>query len=244
MWNNRNLSWAKLIIVWSGVYLLLISLVSNKLPWYMFPIYPSLALAFGFQLAQTDSWPLLSTYPRTWFTGFACLAVVATAGSVYFSWGSAGKIDLQMILTATALTMTLAAILVERNDGQFFQILVWGSYISLLLLMKSNYWVWELGEAYPVKPVAQMIAQANPATKEIYTSFPYHRPSLDFYSDRTIIPVRATDLQHYWLYSGQTYFLVNQSDLKQLQLPFVKVIGQAGDWQLITKHSDGQTTLL
>ncbi|HLO84394.1 MAG TPA: glycosyltransferase family 39 protein [Nostocaceae cyanobacterium] len=238
MWNNRNLSWAKLIIIWSGVYLLVISLVSNKLPWYIFPIYPSLALAFGFQLAQTDSWPLLSTYPRTWFTSFAFLAVVAAAGSVYFSWGSEGRTDLQMILSTTTLTMTLAAILAQRNDGQFLKILVWGSYISLLLLMKSNYWVWELKEAYPVKPVAEMITKANPVVRQIYTSFPYHRPSLDFYSDRTIIPVSAGEIQYYWLYSGQAYFLVNQSDLQHLQLKPVKVIGQTGDWQLITKQSD------
>jgi 4-amino-4-deoxy-L-arabinose transferase-like glycosyltransferase len=237
LWNDRNLSWAKLIIVWSGSYLLLISLLSHKFSWYLLPIYPSLALAFGFQLAQTDAWPLFSAYPRTWFTSFAVLAVVAVSGSIYFSWGSGSNIDIQIILAATALTMTLAAVLAERNDGQFLQILIWGSYISLLLLMKSNYWLWELTQAYPVRPVAQMIAQANPATREIYTSFPDHRPSLDFYSDRTIIPVSVGELQ-YWFETDNTHFLVNKSDLQRLQLKSVKVIGQAGDWQLITKESN------
>ncbi|MFM6198662.1 MAG: ArnT family glycosyltransferase, partial [Dolichospermum sp.] len=47
-WENHNLSWAKLIIVWFGVYVLIISLISVKLPWYILPIYPSLALALGF----------------------------------------------------------------------------------------------------------------------------------------------------------------------------------------------------
>jgi hypothetical protein len=37
--------------------------------------------------------------------------------------------------------MTLAAILAERGNGQFLKVLLWGSYISLLLLMRSNYWV-------------------------------------------------------------------------------------------------------
>jgi len=184
LWENRNLSWARLILVWSIVYLLLISLMSVKLAWYIFPIYPSLALAFGAQLAEIENLPLLSSYPRTWVAGLSILAVVASAASIHFSWGIAAKTDLQLIFAAVALTMIMGAILAERGDGQFLKILFWGSYISLLLLMKSNYWVWELWQAYPVKPVAAMIEKANPAAKKIYTSFPYHRPSLDFYSDR------------------------------------------------------------
>ena len=166
IWENRNLSWAKLITGWCGVYLLIISLMGAKLPWYIFPIYPSLALALGVQLAETENLPLLSSYPRAWVASLAILAVVASAGSIYFSWGTTPKTDLQMIFAAVALTMTLAAILAERGDGQFLKILFWGSYISLLLLMKSNYWVWELWEAYPVKPVAAMIAAGKSSSEE------------------------------------------------------------------------------
>ncbi|MBD2385869.1 ArnT family glycosyltransferase [Cylindrospermum sp. FACHB-282] len=237
-WENRNLSWAKLIIVWSGVYLVLISLMSTKFSWYLFPIYPSLALAFGVQLAETENLPILSSsYPRAWVAGLAILAVVASGGSIYFSWDSPPKTDLQMIFAAVALTMTLSAILAERGDGQFLKILFWGSYISLLLLMKSNYWVWELGEAYPVKPVAAMIKRANPADREIYTSFAYHRPSLDFYSDRTIIPASLGELQYYWQYNGQPYFLLNTSALDNLQLESIKLVDQAEGWKLITKDT-------
>ncbi|MBW4613555.1 MAG: glycosyltransferase family 39 protein [Desmonostoc vinosum HA7617-LM4] len=237
-WENRNLSWAKLIMVWSGVYLLVISLIGTKFSGYLIPIYPSLALAFGIQLTETENLPLLSAYPRTWVAGFAILAVVASAGSIYFSWGTAPKTDLNLIFAAAALTMTLAAILAERGDGQFLKILFWGSYISLMLLMKSNYWVWELWEAYPVKPVAAMIVRANPAVKKIYTSFPQHRPSLDFYSDRTIIPASTGELQYYWHYSGQPYFLLNASDFHSLQLESMKLVDQAEGWKLITKDTN------
>jgi 4-amino-4-deoxy-L-arabinose transferase-like glycosyltransferase len=237
IWENRNLSWARLIIVWIGVYLLLISLVRVKQPWYIFPIYPAFALAFGFQLTEIENLRLFSSYPRAWVTSFAILAVVASAGTIYFSWGSTGKTDLQIIFAAAALTMTLAAILAERGDGQFLKILVWGSYISLLLLMKSNYWFWQPGEAYPVKPVAVMIARANPAVRKIYTSFPYPRSSLNFYSDHTIIPASFGDLQYYWQYNVQSpYLLVNASALENLKLPLIKVVDQAQGWQLITRY--------
>ncbi|MDZ8056120.1 MAG: ArnT family glycosyltransferase [Aulosira sp. ZfuVER01] len=237
-WENRNLSWAKLVLVWSGVYLLIVSCMGSKLLWYLFPIYPSLALALGAQITETENLPLLTAYPRSWVAGLAMLALAASAGSIIFSSGATPKTDVQVILAAVALTMTLAAIYAERGDGQFLKILFWGSYISLLLLMKSNYWVWELSDAYSVKPVASMIVQANPAVRKIYTSFPYSRPSLDFYSDRTIVPATFGELQYYWHYNGQPYFLVNASTYNSLHLDAMKLIGQAGDWKLITKDSN------
>lgn len=238
LWENRNLSWARLILVWSIVYLLLISLMSVKLAWYIFPIYPSLALAFGAQLAEIENLPLLSSYPRTWVAGLSILAVVASAASIHFSWGIAAKTDLQLIFAAVALTMIMGAILAERGDGQFLKILFWGSYISLLLLMKSNYWVWELWQAYPVKPVAAMIEKANPAAKKIYTSFPYHRPSLDFYSDRHIIPASVEELKHHWHYDRQPYLLISSSDSQRLQLDSVQLLDKTEGWQLVTKETN------
>jgi 4-amino-4-deoxy-L-arabinose transferase-like glycosyltransferase len=236
-WENRNLSWAKLILVWSGVYLLIISCMGSKLLWYFLPIYPSLALAIGAQVTHTENFPFLTSYPRSWISGLALLALGASAGSIFFSSATIPKTDLQVICVAVALTMTLAAIYAERGDGQFLKILLWGSYLSLLLLMRSNYWVWELGDAYPVKPVASMIVQANPAVKQIYTSFPRHRPSLDFYSDRQIIPASYGELQYYWHYHGQPYFLLNTSAYNKLHLDSVKLIAQTKDWKLITKDT-------
>ncbi|MBD2364034.1 glycosyltransferase family 39 protein [Anabaena minutissima FACHB-250] len=237
VWENRNLSWARLILVWCGVYLLLISLMGAKYSWYILPIYPCLALAFGTQLAEIENLPLFSTYPRTWVAGLSILAVAASFGSIYFSWGTHPKTDLQLIFAAVALTMILAAILAERGDGQFLKILFWGTYISLLLLMKSNYWVWELWEAYPVKPVADMINRVNPSVTNIYTSFPQHRPSLNFYSDRTIIPASVDRLQYSWQYDRQPYLLINASAIKKLHLDSMKLLDEAEGWKLITKET-------
>jgi len=56
---------------------------------------------------------------------------------------------------------------------------VLGTYVSLLLLVTSR--VWELAEAHPVKPVAAMIQNGTPVGEKVYTSYPYGRPSLNFY---------------------------------------------------------------
>jgi hypothetical protein len=110
-------------------------------------------------------------------------------------------------------------------------------YISLLLFMTSRHWIWELAEAYPVKPVAAMIHSGTPANQKIYTSYPYGRPSLNFYSDRQIIPAITNELQYHWQQNPQPYLLVDQSTLANLTLESAKRIGTAEGWTLITKGS-------
>ncbi|BAZ37885.1 glycosyl transferase family protein [Calothrix sp. NIES-4101] len=237
-WDNRNLSWAKLVLVWSWVYLVAISIMSTKLPWYVFPIYPSLALAIGAQFAEIENLPMLSSFPRFWTIGLGVLAVVATGGSIFYSFVKPPQHDLQLIFAAVAGTMALAGILAERGDGQFLKVLLWGSYISLLLFMKSHYWVWELNEQYPVKPVAEMIQKANPSSQKIYTLNSAHRPSLDFYSDRTIIATLNTnEIEQYWQNNSKPYLLLKEADLGKLKISAAKIIDRAAGFILVIKDT-------
>lgn len=244
-WNNCNLSWAKLVLVWSGVYLLAISAMETKLPWYVLPLYPALALAIGAQLAEVWQWQS-SAYPRAWVAVLALLALGSTFGSFYYGpWMSSQKWELQVILAAVALTMTLATMLVALGDKQFISILFWGSYVSLLLLMTSHYWLWELEEAYPVKPVAAMIQNGTPVGQKVYTSYPNSRPSLNFYSDRQVIPViddssqglsAIAQLQQKWQQDSHPYFLLDRPAQEKLKLTSVKLLGTAEGWTLMTKE--------
>jgi 4-amino-4-deoxy-L-arabinose transferase-like glycosyltransferase len=245
VWHNRNLSWAKLILVWGGIYLLVISLMATKSPWYILPVYPSLALAVGAQLAygstseNSDSFTLLSAYPRIVAASFSILAMMASAALLYFTWGKNPATDLQLIFFAVAVTMALVAAKLERGDREFLMVLFWGSYISLLLLVSSQYWIWELQTAYSVKPVAAMIQNAKPSVAKIYTSFPYHRPSLDFYSDRTIVPASFGELRYYWQFGEpKPYFLLDNEALNDLQLQSAELIDQANGWNLVTRNTN------
>jgi 4-amino-4-deoxy-L-arabinose transferase-like glycosyltransferase len=214
--------------------------MGTKLPWYVFPIYPSLALAVGSQLSEIDNLPLLSVYPRLWVRGLALMSILGIAGSICFSLTKPVQPDLPLIFACIAGTMAMSWILAERGDNQFLKVLLWGSYLSLLLLMKSNYWLWQLNEAYPVEPVAQMIRNANLGDSQVFTSFAYNRPSLNFYSDRIITSTPANLLQDKWNSSPEPYFLVKEAEIKQLQLNQAKIISKAGDWTLVTK-SNGKT---
>lgn len=237
-WKNRNWSWAKLILVWSSSYILVISVMQTKLPWYVLPIYPAISLAVGVKLA--DYWHTsTASYPRPMVVCLGLIALVATVGSFYFSpWSPAQDGALQMILAAVAGTMILANILAQQGDRQFLVILIWGMYVSIVLFMTSRYWVWELAEAYPVKPVAAMIQNATPPGQIIYTSFPYGRPSLNFYSDRQVIPAASSELHHQWQQKPQPYFLLDTPTLKNLQLPSIQQLGTAQGWTLIRRDEE------
>lgn len=257
-WENRNFAWAKLVLVWTGVYLITISVMNTKLPWYVLPIYPAFALTVGRYLAEVwhrgQETPEVTSessampdprvplqLPYGLWPVFGLLAGVALAGCVYFGgmFEVAGKMtpterDLQFLLVTVALMMILAAMLMRRQDRQFILILLWGTYISLLSFVSSNHWVWELAEDYPVKPVAAMVRQGTAEGQKVLTSHPYPRPSLDFYSERRVIPADREELKQKWKNSAQPHFLLNRP-LKTLKLKKARIIGQAEGWLLITR---------
>ncbi len=246
-WTDRHLSWGKLVLVWSGLYLIAISTMGTKLPWYVLPIYPALALAGGVQL--TELWghccegvPRLTLSWRRWFQwGFRGLALVTLGVTVFLivlppvsSW------MIPAVLGSLGITFVVVGLLFERSDYQFIGILAWGCYFSLFLLMASPEWVWELKEGFPVKPVAQVLIEHTPVQQPIVTNYPSGRPSLDFYSDRRLIPLPFHQILHTWSDYPQPYLLLDQTGLAQLQSHSreeIKPLGSAQGWTLVTKTS-------
>lgn len=238
-WENRTLSWARLLLLWSGSYLLVVSVMQTKLPWYILPVYPALALLVGRQLAQywrqmtgihrTDALPLT----RVWLGLFSLLALIGWVGVACFSGLVSFDSEVQRILATFALTLTLVVVLLVRQDGQFIPVLFWGTYLTLLLFVGSSHWNWELAETYPVKPVAALISQRTPVGKVVYTSFPYYRPSLDFYSDRRVVPLTPEQLSQQWLTQPPGIFLVDTAVLRTLPSEHIELLGSAGNWNLV-----------
>ena len=233
---HLNWGWAKLVLVWSGVYFVVVSLMITKLPWYILPIYPALALAGGAQLSSVWNWPSYRSYHRSWTIVLALLALLASIAGIWFGFSETSDQSLVIIFASVALTMGVTAVLVSRRDRQFILMLFWGTYISLLLFVSSPHWIWELNEAYPVKPVAAILKLATPPNQIVYTSFDYERPSLNFYSDRRVISASPQELKQLWQKAPQPYFLLDADTLNQLNLNRVQKVGTAPpNWVLITK---------
>ena len=233
-WKQQHWGWAKLILTWSGIYFMAVSVMATKLPWYILPLYPALALAGGVQLAEVCNLPSYRSYPRAW-TVILQLGAIATSGAIfYFAWY---KQDIFLIITfsAVALTMWIATVLTVRRDLQFIPVLFWGMYVSLLLFVCSPHWIWELNEAYPVKPVAAIINRGVPEKQVVYTSLRYERPSLNFYGEHQVIPAERQELIEHWQ-KPTPYLLLDVDTFKQLGLDSVQLIGKAPpNWVLITK---------
>ena len=255
-WENRNFPGPKLILVWTGVYLLAISVMNTKLPWYVLPVYPAFALAVGSYLAEVweqmwlpeerekdeaeERFDAISLLPHPAILGV--LAVVAAAGCAYFGgWlrfggsGMAIERDLQLMLMFVALTMTISAVLLHRKDRQFLLVLIWGTYVTLLVFVASDNWVWELAEDYPVKPIAEIVRTGTPAGQQVFTSHRLPRPSLNFYSERQVIVTDSVTLQEKWQSLPQPYFLLEKPVLKHLGLQNAEIVKTADDWVLVTR---------
>ncbi len=228
-WRHRNWSWGKFIITWSCIYLGIVSVMFTKLPWYIMPIYPALALAAGVALAEVKSLPNDYPYPASWTKFFYFLSSAIAIGIIYFAYIEKNNYPLLVILGLIGITMLITAIMISKRDQQFMIVLFWGMYVSLLLLFSSDYWLWELNESFEVKPVATLVKHHVPKNQKVYTSFDYERPSLNFYSEHKILPLNSVigkdkqwkSLTEFWQ-DNNNNLLVNNTNqaeiLKELNL--------------------------
>ncbi|MEM9980620.1 MAG: phospholipid carrier-dependent glycosyltransferase, partial [Cyanobacteria bacterium P01_D01_bin.2] len=223
-WRQRQRPLGQLVLVGTGIYLGAISLMGTKLPWYIVPLYPFVALTVGGYLHHRWQRP-----PR-WATGLlGLIAVVALGGGVYL-----GVVDRQPTLIVIGIVLGLGTALATgqlwRRQSRWCLTLMAGLYLTLLLLVGSDFWLWELNEAYAVKPVAQLVNQYVPPGAEVVTTFSYGRPSLNFYCDRNVPPLSGQALLDRWP-EDNLYVLAEAHHLETL--PPHQEIARAEDMVLI-----------
>jgi 4-amino-4-deoxy-L-arabinose transferase-like glycosyltransferase len=238
-WKNHRLSWGKLTLLWTGIYLLAISLMMTKLPWYVIPIYPGLSLFIGASLAV--AWHK-EQYPQSWQLSLSLVAMICWIASAYYGFNglisAEQDIDLGLVLAVLAVSLTIATLLIWLSCRYFIPVIIIGFYLALLLLFNSSHWLWELAEAFPVQPIAGIIKQHTPYRETIYTSYPSLRPALEFYSDRVILPTSDQEIKQHWQQSKAVYLLVDQNAIARLNLNPHTTLGEDLNdvtWQLITQ---------
>ena len=232
---NYRLSWAKLALVWCGVYLLATSLMVTKLPWYIMPIYPGLSLFIGANLAI--AWEK-NRYPYSWKIALTLVTTVCWIGTIYLGLSDQLELSLVWSLGLVVVSFTMALILLWSSSGYFIPVIIGGFYLALLVLFNSHHWLWELNEAFPVEAIAITIKQNTPPQQNIYTAYPNIRPSLEFYSDRVVTPATDAELKQIWQQNKPAYLLLDQNAIDRLNLKdSVKLNGKSNGepWQLIVK---------
>ena len=211
--------WGKLLTAWIGIYLALSFLSFNRDYGAILLVYPALALAAGKQLDLVHNLPSYISCPRIWTYSFALMAVLTAFAGLH--WGIRDYIDFYLPFICGSLTITFAAtaIIIARQGKQFISILFWGLFVSFFLLFLSPHWLWELNTTEPVKPVAKLVKQYTPKGQIVYTSKSDSRPSLEFYSDRQIIPQKIDDLKYHWQNDKDVYLLVDFATINELNIP-------------------------
>ena len=227
-WKKRKEVWEQLTLICGLGFLVLISLMGTKLPWYIMPFYPFFAMGIGGYLGSL--WRSQTACPR-WIGRLLMIqGVIAFGGGIYFIWQSSPR-----ILIATSLILTLTFFIAAWQFLQDQKIalvsLVIGLYCALISFMLSPAWIWELNEAFAVKPVAELIQGHIPKDEIVFTAFPYSRPSLDFYSERKVI---AADMITWQKLSPEaTYWLLDPPSLNAIGATKYMDLGDAGDFTLI-----------
>jgi 4-amino-4-deoxy-L-arabinose transferase-like glycosyltransferase len=213
-WQNQNWSWAKLILVTTFAYVAIIFFFGINQSWTLVPIYPSLSLAAGFALAEIKSMPSFESYPPLLIRFFTLLTVVLVGGLIYSFTTIPNNYNLLTVLGLLLITFATVTILLSKKDPQFIYILLWGMYVTLIVFFSSNYWFWELNEKYAVKPIANVIQEVVPYDEDIYIDAEDFRSSLNFYSDRQIIPIDQKQLEKLW--QTPSYLLIRKNILSKL----------------------------
>ena len=231
-WQQRQQIWAKLALVWVSLYLIAISVMATKLPWYIMPIYPAFALLVGANIARIHDKFRVGLISKILLI---IVAIIAWGGSIYYLWFDPSQDqDLFLVLGTLALFVTIANILIQRKNRYFIFAIAIALYSALLFLFNSSHWNWELGESYDVKPVAAMIRSVTPENQIIYTSYPYYRPSLDFYSDRRVIPLANQRLTKKSVGENKSiYLLLSKDESNSSYLKNSQILATTEKWQLI-----------
>lgn len=231
IWQERGQPWARLVLIWLGGFGLLLTLMPTKLPWYVYPIYPALALAVGAVLADARAGLLTgrgAALMRGGIWGLPVLAVIGLAGAGWFA-------PAQPILAASLLaagSACAAAFWRMRRAGDGLPPLAALSFLSLWLFTLSGQTVWELNEDYPVAPVAKMIRAALPADAPLSTTRAISRPSLNYQAGRYVAPRPVFEMQ---TDPAGSFWLARPDEITGFA-PAFEILGQAGGWVLLRKR--------
>ena len=178
----------RLLVIWVGVVLVFFSFSRSKLPAYILPVLPALALLIGRDVARRArielKWPALSSAAA----GAAALAFapphlvsleqIATDAIAYLPWFLAGSITL--VLCALA-----AWWLSERRAALAFLLLSFGSVAGLQLCLSGLH---DVDENWSTEKFAeQFLGEGKDFAPELpFYSVGEFDPSLAFYLGRTL----------------------------------------------------------
>lgn len=206
-----------LLVGWAAPVLMMFTLVATKLPHYVLPVWPALALAAGGTLAAEGE-GRLAPRDRLWLRRGAWLlapvALLETAGLLAAAWRPpVAGMRVPCLALAAVVSGTAAAALRRHLGGDVVRgagLLLGGTLLAQLL---AAGWVLPaLDRVKPVPPIAAAIREQTPAGAPLAT-FEFDEPSLVFYVGRVpVAPLPSERAVAAWARAGGYGVLVLPRD--------------------------------
>jgi hypothetical protein len=150
-----------------------------------------------------------------------------------------------MVMSCGAMTV----LCLKECRSEAISVLAWGTYMGLFVLVNSPQPISMIinPSVTPVQSVAQMITKRVPLHQVVYTDGK-RRSSLDFYSNRSVVPATMTELEHHLAEDPTPFLLMELENVNQLvkRLPrstvkFLSQVrvtfqGRSTMWALITRQ--------
>ena len=230
-WRRGQIRCCRLLLVPSGVYLLAISITQTKLPWYILPLLPFVAMAAALPLAE--AWRGSSLLQRPfWVTIWALLALIGLVVALRLvAMPGLGSWLPAVSLAALAFGLTALFALQGRPRALVVSLLA-GQLLALLALFSSPHWLWELAESFDVRPVGALLRQHVPAHARVLMAIPGGRPSLDWYCHCAVLPASPALLAD-WQAKGGAQALLLDAPSRRRWFAAAPVLGQAEGFSLV-----------
>lgn len=191
--SGRKDSFGLLLIIWSGLVILFFSVARTKLPTYILPAFPALALMTGAYIQSLDSRHDRGGTGRTWswIINLIPAALFPAALVVGFTMRAPGLVPYAL----AALPMTAAAVagLLFNLRGQPIKGFRWAAFAAAAGAMGIHLLAAPALEPYRMGPeVGRGIARAA-GPSDAAAEWGYFRPSIVFYAHRPVERIRSED---------------------------------------------------
>ena len=201
--DSNGFSWQRFALVWSVFIFVFFSVSSSKLPSYILPIFPPLALVIGVQLAALPERTLIwLTLPLVVVTG-ACMLAIAFGFETIAQRFADERQPLAPLLayrpwltaaSAVALAGGVAALWALKGGKRTAAILAVAltTLLAALLVLTGHD---ELAESRSAAPIlSRVVSQHGPIADDVpFYSVRMYDQTLPWYLGRTVTPVAHLD---------------------------------------------------
>ncbi len=230
-WKQRRNPVVRLALCWGLGVLGAFSLAATKLPWYVVPAYPAIALLLGGYLDRLIDHPR-SSRPLAW--AWLALGVAVIIGGVLLA--GSPRPDQAYALAALILGIGLilggGLIAWGRQAGPW--VVLGATYFTILALLPASL-RWEARFAADLRPLATAShAQVAEGLGILYVS-ETTRPAFVYYLDRPEVLVTRESLPERW--EANPAALLNDADWEAmaLRLPGARAVASASGMVLVTR---------